>query len=113
MVERVLTCKHCGGKYPPEMMRYFQDAKNLMCTECVRNIKNPKKESREERKSENNEEDSKKHRFKCQKCSHIFQIKEGFKEQCPYCSDIDLISQEWNSDLDALIDDSSKSIYDN
>jgi len=108
MVERVLKCRKCGEKQPPSKMRYLQDTKNLICIDCVRKIKNPPKEEEVKKEADNKG----KSRYKCQKCKHIFMIKEGYQKQCPFCSGFNLILQEWNSDLDALIKDSSKSIYD-
>jgi len=110
MVERLLKCKRCGEKLPPEKMRYLESAKNLICVKCVEKFKHP---SFEPKKVEDEAETKKKHRYKCQKCKHITQIKEGFNKQCSFCGGFDLILQEWNSDLDRLINDSSKSIYDN
>jgi RNA polymerase subunit RPABC4/transcription elongation factor Spt4 len=106
MVERVIKCNRCGNKYPPEKMRYVQNIKNLMCLNCIEMIKSPKTEKRESKK------DNIKKRFKCQKCKNTFMLKEKFNKQCPFCGGYDLINQEWNSDLNSLIEDSTNNIYD-
>lgn len=54
----------------------------------------------------------KKIRYKCQKCNHIVCIKEGFNKQCTFCGGTNLVSQEWNSDLDKLIEESSDKVYE-
>ena len=108
MEERTLICRRCGKKHPPSNMRYFQDAKNLICVNCVEKIKNPSKA----KETEDENEEKKKRRYKCTKCKHIFMIKDGFNKQCPFCAGFDITSQEWNSDLDTLINESSGKEFD-
>jgi len=107
MEERLMKCNRCGKKQPVNNMRYLQSIKNMMCLDCINKIKSPKTEMKKEEGSND------KLRFKCQKCKHKFMLKEKYNKQCPFCGGFDLISQEWNSDLDALIDDSTQKIYDN
>jgi DNA-directed RNA polymerase subunit RPC12/RpoP len=109
MTERLITCRRCGKKVPTDRMRYFKDAKNLICVDCIEKIKNPKKDI--VKPSEDKTE--KKKRYKCNKCKHIFTLKPNFNKQCPYCGGTKVTLQEWNSDLDALIEESGKSIYNN
>ncbi|MFT4297754.1 MAG: hypothetical protein ACMXX5_01030 [Candidatus Woesearchaeota archaeon] len=108
MEERIIKCTRCGKKYPSNKMRYVQNAKNLMCVNCIEMIKNPKTEKIEHTDTEEN----KKVRFKCQKCRHTFMLKRKFNKQCPFCGSQNLINQEWNSDLNSLIEDASNPIYD-
>jgi DNA-directed RNA polymerase subunit RPC12/RpoP len=107
MTENTLKCSRCGKRHPLSLMKYFQDAHHIMCVECIEKIRTPLNKNRSSDKQE-----KKKKRYKCQRCKHICQIKEGFRKQCSFCGSTELIIQEWNSDLDALIKDSSRKEYD-
>ncbi|MCB9358732.1 hypothetical protein H6503_02280 [Candidatus Woesearchaeota archaeon] len=108
-MDRLITCRKCGKKYPPNKMRYLNSAKNLLCIDCVDKIRSPPKDVPKKTAGE----ERRKLRFKCNKCKHIVRIKEGFPKQCSFCGGTNLIEQDWNSDLDNLIEDAGKKIYDN
>ena len=106
MEEPSIRCSRCGKKHPPGKIKYFQDAKNMLCLECIDKIRIPasfKIEPIDQRK---------KIRYKCQKCKHVLLIKESFPKQCTFCGGQNLVLQGWNSDLDSLINESTKSEYD-
>jgi RNA polymerase subunit RPABC4/transcription elongation factor Spt4 len=106
-MERIIKCNKCGIKHSSDRMRYVQNTKNLMCLDCIEKIKKPQTVYPEKTETK----DIKK-RFRCKKCKHTFMLKEKFNKQCPFCGGYDLISQEWNSDLNTLIEDASNRIYD-
>ncbi|MFT4303174.1 MAG: hypothetical protein ACMXYG_01295 [Candidatus Woesearchaeota archaeon] len=107
-MDRLITCRKCGNKYPPNKMKYLTDVKNLLCVHCIDKIKGPTKTENKQKT-----EEKQKIRYKCQKCKHIVRIKEGFPKLCSFCGSNNLIEQDWNSDLDNLIEESTKKIYDN
>jgi DNA-directed RNA polymerase subunit RPC12/RpoP len=108
-MERGIMCMKCGKRFPTSQMKYLHDAKNMMCLDCVEKIKKPLNQQPME---SGEKEAPKKLRYKCLRCKHVFMLKDGFSKICPFCSNQNLEKQEWNSDLDNLISESSQRIYD-
>lgn len=107
-----MFCRKCGKQHPVSKMRYFESVKNLLCLDCIDAIRNPKKNKTPATSSPEKKPSPKKRRYKCQKCKHIILIKDGFRKQCGFCGGTDLVIQEWNSDLDNLINESTHKIYE-
>lgn len=108
-LDRTIKCSKCGNRYAPGEMRYFQNAKSMICVRCANEVKHIRPESAKKEQPETKVE---KKRFKCLKCRHIIMLKPGFSKICSFCGGTNLEPQDWNSDLDNLIDESGRSIYD-
>ena len=111
MTDRVMHCRKCGKQYPVSKMRYFESVKNLLCLNCIEALRNPTKK-RSIIPLKKDAPSRQKKRYKCQKCHHIVLIKDGFQKQCGFCGSTNLVLQEWNSDLDSLINESSHKVYE-
>ena len=142
MAERTLICRKCDRQTPVIEMKYFNDSSTLVCKDCYNHLKQPDKypapkhasklktgiattttattnqpklqTSQTTTTSKPKQENSapRKARYKCMRCNHLFMLKQGFKQECPFCSHKDIVLQDWDADLDALIKDSSRKEFD-
>lgn len=108
MLEQTLKCKKCGKNYPTTDLRFFGDAKTLMCKQCIED----KQRSLVKEQLEEKQIKETRRKYKCSKCKYTFKAGLSHDRGCPYCGSKQVVAQDVTNDVDNLILESSSKKYD-